>query len=100
MIEQSNPPICTRGYESTDRRPPQDGSNRPMNMQAHCAEPAAESNPRGAQHAPQRPVASYDPATGELTWGARVPDGLSQPRYRRHPAPSERSRGSGCSSSP
>jgi phospholipid/cholesterol/gamma-HCH transport system substrate-binding protein len=79
LIEQSNPPICTRGYESTDTRPPQDGSNRPMNMRAHCAEPAAESNPRGAQHAPRRPVASYDPTTGELTWGARVPDELTNP---------------------
>ncbi|MGH3347817.1 MAG: MCE family protein, partial [Nocardioides sp.] len=79
LIEQSKPPICTRGYESTDRRPPQDGSNRPMNVQAHCAEPAAESNPRGSQHSPQRPVASYDPATGELTWGSRQLDRLGNP---------------------
>lgn len=79
LIEQSKPPICTRGYESTDTRPPQDGSNRPMNEQAHCAEPAAESNPRGSQHSPQRPVASYDPTTGELTWGSRQPDRLGNP---------------------
>ncbi len=79
LIEQSNPPICTRGYESTNRRPPQDGSNRRMNERAHCAEPAAESNPRGAQHSPQRPIASYDPTTGELTWGSRDHDGLSNP---------------------
>jgi phospholipid/cholesterol/gamma-HCH transport system substrate-binding protein len=78
MIEQSNPPVCTRGYESTNRRPPQDGSNRPMNFRAHCAEPAAESNPRGAQHAP-RPGAFVDPATGEVTWGSRAPSGLSNP---------------------
>ena len=78
LIEQSNPPVCTRGYESTDRRPPQDGSNRPMNFQAHCAEPAAESNPRGAQHAP-RAGAFVDPATGEVTWGSRAPSGLSNP---------------------
>ena len=79
MIMTEHPPICTRGYESTDRRPPQDGSNKPMNTRAHCAEPASESNPRGAQHSPQRAVASYDPATGELTWGERVPDALSNP---------------------
>ncbi len=78
LIEQSNPPVCTRGYESTDRRPPQDGSNRKMNFQAHCAEPAAESNPRGAQHAP-RAGAFVDPATGEVTWGSRAPSGLSNP---------------------
>ena len=78
LIEQSNPPVCTRGYESTDRRSPQDGSNRPMNFQAHCAEPASESNPRGAQHAP-RPGAFVDPATGEVTWGTTAPSGLSNP---------------------
>jgi len=78
LIEQSNPPVCTRGYESTDRRPPQDGSNRPMNFQAHCAEPATESNARGAQHAP-RAGAFVDPSTGEVTWGSRTPSGLSNP---------------------
>lgn len=86
LIEQSNPHVCTRGYESTDRRPPQDGSNRPMNMKAHCAEPATQSNARGAQHAAERApadydspvVAAYDPETGKLTWGD-VPDGLENP---------------------
>ena len=65
----------------TDTRTPQDGSNRPMNVDAHCDEPATESNARGAQNAPERApasyaeaaaqpvVASYDPATGKLTWG-------------------------------
>jgi phospholipid/cholesterol/gamma-HCH transport system substrate-binding protein len=54
-------------------------------MSARCAEPAAQSNPRGAQHAPRvgahyrAPVAYYDPATHELTWGSKAPDGLSSP---------------------
>jgi phospholipid/cholesterol/gamma-HCH transport system substrate-binding protein len=69
--------VCHKGYESTDTRLPQDGSNRPMNVNAHCAEPASESNPRGAQNAPRAAtsyddapvVASYDPETGELAWG-------------------------------
>jgi len=78
MIEQSKPPVCTRGYESTDRRPPQDGSNRKMNFKAHCAEPAAESNARGSQHAP-RPGAFVDPSTGEVTWASKAPSGLSNP---------------------
>ena len=68
---------CVKGYEGTDRRPPGDGSNRPMNEDARCTEPATQSNPRGAQHAPRRaapgydaPVAgSFDPDTGEFTWG-------------------------------
>jgi phospholipid/cholesterol/gamma-HCH transport system substrate-binding protein len=87
MIETSEPHVCERGYESTDTRPPQDGSNRPMNMKAHCAEPATQSNARGAQHAPRRApagydapvVASYDPGTGKLTWGSDVPGELANP---------------------
>ncbi len=71
-------PVCHKGYEGTDTRVPGDGSNRPMNVNARCDEPAAESSARGAQHAPQRApasyadapvIASYDPETGKLTWG-------------------------------
>jgi len=48
-----------------------------MNVNARCDEPATESNARGAQNAPRAAtsyadspvVASYDPATGRLTWG-------------------------------
>lgn len=76
----TNKEACTGGYESTDRRPPQDGSNRPMNMKAGCTEPASQSNARGPQNlAPRAPadydapvVASYDEGTGQLTW---LPDG-------------------------
>jgi phospholipid/cholesterol/gamma-HCH transport system substrate-binding protein len=84
MVMTNDPPVCHNGYQSTDTRPPQDGSNRPMNIKAHCAEPGSQSNPRGAQHAPSNrpaaayrvPVASYDPATHHLTWGSRVPSRL------------------------
>ena len=86
MITQDQPPVCHHGYESTNRRPPQDGSNVPMNMNAHCAEPAAQSNPRGAQHAPRAGanyrapvIASYDPSTGKLHWGSKIPGGLDNP---------------------
>ena len=71
-------PVCHAGYEGTDTRPPQDGSNRPLNVDARCTEPITMSNARGAQNlvlpragadydAPV--VASYDPETGALTWG-------------------------------
>ncbi len=84
MVLTNNPPVCHNGYQSTDTRPPQDGSNRPMNTKARCAEPGSQSNPRGAQHAPSNrpgaayrvPVASYDPTTKRLTWGSRVPSRL------------------------
>jgi phospholipid/cholesterol/gamma-HCH transport system substrate-binding protein len=71
-------PVCHRGYESTDTRPPQDGSNRPMNTKAGCTEPATMSNPRGPQNLPRAgaayraPVASYDPDTGKVHWGAKI----------------------------
>jgi phospholipid/cholesterol/gamma-HCH transport system substrate-binding protein len=80
MVLTNNPVVCHNGYQSTDTRPPQDGSSRPMNFSAHCAEPASQSNARGAQNAPlnrsaakyRTPIASYDPTTGRLTWGHRV----------------------------
>ena len=80
MVLTNNPVVCHNGYQGTDTRPPQDGSSRPMNFSAHCAEPASQSNARGAQNAPlnrpaaryRTPIASYDPMTGRLTWGHRV----------------------------
>lgn len=79
MILTNEPHVCTAGYEGTDTRVPQDGSNRPMNMDARCAESPSKSNARGAQNAPPRApadydapvVASYDPGSGKLTWGER-----------------------------
>jgi phospholipid/cholesterol/gamma-HCH transport system substrate-binding protein len=87
MVLTQEPHVCNHGYESTNRRDPNDGSNVPMNMNARCAEPAAKSNARGAQHAPQRAgaayrapvIASYDPDTHRLRWGGKVPGGLSSP---------------------
>jgi len=81
MITASEPPVCHRGYESTDRRPPQDTGDRPMVMDAHCADPS--TNRRGAQHAPRvgaayrsPVVAMYDPETKKLTWTDTVPSNL------------------------
>ena len=86
FILQQEPHVCTDGYQGTNTRPPQDGSNAPMNEDARCKEPAAQSNARGAQHAPGRagaayraPVASYDPDSGKLTWGSEVPGQYTSP---------------------
>jgi phospholipid/cholesterol/gamma-HCH transport system substrate-binding protein len=87
MVLTNDPTVCHNGYQSTDTRPPQDGSNRPMNVHARCSEPASQSDPRGAQHAPSNrpaaayrvPVASYDPMTQRLTWGGRVSPRLADP---------------------
>lgn len=84
MVITDNP-VCHHGYESTDTRPPQDGSNRPMNVKAGCREPIAQSNARGPQNlgragaAYRAPVASYDPSTGKLRWGSRVDPSVDQP---------------------
>ena len=84
MVLTTNP-VCHHGYESTDTRPPQDGSDRPMNVQAGCRESATQSNARGPQNlhragaAYRAPVATYDPDTGALRWGHRVPPALAQP---------------------
>ncbi len=67
---------CTKGYEGTNKRPPREGANVPMNEDARCAEPATKTNARGAQHAPGRVAATYDQATAKLTWGGD--DTLSQ----------------------
>jgi phospholipid/cholesterol/gamma-HCH transport system substrate-binding protein len=87
MVLTNGPPVCHSGYQGTDTRPPQDGSNRPMNESAGCSEPASTSNPRGAQHAPSNrpgaayrtPVASFDPTTGRLTWGHHLEPTLTDP---------------------
>jgi phospholipid/cholesterol/gamma-HCH transport system substrate-binding protein len=87
LITTSNPPVCQHGYESTTQRPPQNGAYWKMNEQAHCAEPAAQSNPRGAQHAPSNragadyraPVAWYDPDAHELHWGGQPPADQTSP---------------------
>jgi phospholipid/cholesterol/gamma-HCH transport system substrate-binding protein len=77
MVMQSEPHVCTEGYDPEQVRSPQERSDKPMDMDARCAEPQAQSNARGAQHAP-RPradaayrapvVGAYDPATGRLRY--------------------------------
>ncbi|MFC5176810.1 MCE family protein [Nocardioides taihuensis] len=85
MVLTQNPSVCHDGYQGTDIRPPQDGSNAKMNTDARCTEPPSQSDPRGAQNAPRAaaayraPVASYDPTTDRLTWGSQVPGGLTSP---------------------
>jgi phospholipid/cholesterol/gamma-HCH transport system substrate-binding protein len=66
--------VCHAGYQSTDRRPPQQRGNRPMNENARCTEPAASSDARGVQNARRvapgsvPTLATYDRDTGKLTY--------------------------------
>jgi phospholipid/cholesterol/gamma-HCH transport system substrate-binding protein len=74
FIFNSDPPVCHAGYDPKQWRSPTDGSNKPMDMNAHCAEPPSQSNARGAQNiarprtAPGPAVATYDVGSGTLTW--------------------------------
>ena len=88
MVLTQDPQVCDRGYESTDTRPPQDGSNKPMNRtrtapsRRRRATPEAPRTPRAAGAAYRAPVvASYDPATGRLPGVSKVDPALSLARH-------------------
>jgi phospholipid/cholesterol/gamma-HCH transport system substrate-binding protein len=71
MVLTNDPAVCHTGYDPGERRSPQDGSNRRMDMDARCTEARTKSNPRGAAWAPRpAPIATYDNGTDELTWSA------------------------------
>ncbi len=77
--------LCHDGYGGTDRRPPNDGENRPMKTGTRCSEPPSKSNARGAQNAPRvganyrAPIAGfYDEATGSFRWNDGA-DSLTAP---------------------
>jgi phospholipid/cholesterol/gamma-HCH transport system substrate-binding protein len=81
LILQQEPVVCHKGYESTNRRTPQERDNAPMNEDARCTEPPTTSNSRGAQNAPERvapesvpELGTYDESTGELTFVDQEPD--------------------------
>ena len=73
MVLTNEPHVCKQGYDQSQVRAPQQREDKPMNMQARCTEPQAQSNARGSQHAPapgssNRPpvVGTYDEATGKV----------------------------------
>lgn len=70
--------LCRKGYLTDRRNPESDRGDLPM-PNVRCNEPITTSNPRGPQNLPRVApdmtgtspvVASYDEATGEVTWGA------------------------------
>jgi phospholipid/cholesterol/gamma-HCH transport system substrate-binding protein len=74
-------PVCHEGYESTDRRPPQNTGNRDMNVNARCTESPAKTNSRGAAQAPRAAtgfsspvIATFDPETGSVNWTRQPSD--------------------------
>ncbi|MQA05407.1 MAG: MCE family protein [Streptosporangiales bacterium] len=94
LVMQETPPPCTRGYESTKMRYPQQTSREHANHQARCKEPpSSKTNVRGVQNAPkptgQEPrdpgrsgpkdggteagMYRYDASTGQMTGPAGGP---------------------------
>jgi phospholipid/cholesterol/gamma-HCH transport system substrate-binding protein len=79
FIMNQDPPVCDKGYNPSEWRSPMETSDKPMDMNAHCAEPASQSNARGAQNAPRAaanyraPVATYDLSTGRTAWNSQDP---------------------------
>jgi phospholipid/cholesterol/gamma-HCH transport system substrate-binding protein len=75
-------PLCHKGYEAADRRPPQDGSWRDMVTTVRCTEPATRTNSRGAQNLP-RPRVYYDALVqepGVERWELILLQPFAQPR--------------------
>ena len=83
LITEEQPHVCKRGYNEPVRDPNRERGNAPMDMDARCAEPASQSNARGAQNAPRRAgtayrapvVATYDSETGSVRYTDTNPSG-------------------------
>ena len=79
LILTQNPAVCHQGYHPSQVRPPSETSDKPMDTTAGCTDNG--SNFRGAEKAPngragtdyRPPVATYDQATGKVTWGTPAP---------------------------
>src|SRR5207342_48960 len=53
VLNASDPPSCTQGYEGTQKRVPSNTSDRPANTGARCTAPrGGKISVRGAQNAP------------------------------------------------
>jgi phospholipid/cholesterol/gamma-HCH transport system substrate-binding protein len=78
LIFNPSPAVCEKGYDPAEWRTPLERGDKAMDEDAHCAEPAATTNARGAQNAPRTgtayrtgtgaPIATYDLDTGTTTW--------------------------------
>jgi phospholipid/cholesterol/gamma-HCH transport system substrate-binding protein len=84
VINLFDPYPCTRGYETTNRRPGSDVSEAPINRKAYCAEPPGSPiNVRGAQNVPdaKTPMPPADAPSGPPPGG--LPVGSPSPAQDR-----------------
>lgn len=65
LVTNNEPHACSKGYESTKWRDPQDTSARPANKKVRCEEPkGSPTSVRGAQNAPrQQSTPTYRPGS-------------------------------------
>jgi phospholipid/cholesterol/gamma-HCH transport system substrate-binding protein len=78
IFNYGDPLSCTKGYESTPRRPANDLTPAPANMNAYCAEPpGSPTDVRGAQNAPF-PGMPPAPAVPSSPSSPAVPAGLDR----------------------
>jgi len=79
-LNANNPPACTKGYGSTQRRTPSETGDRRANTAVHCAEPrGSATSVRGAQNAPHGPdTPTYEPGGSSGTAAGQNSD--SAPR--------------------
>lgn len=81
LVTNSDPPVCTAGYETTDKRRPEDVTPRTPNLAAYCAEPGGSpTNVRGARNVPYPPGSAPFPENG-----ATGAEGAAGPRGSRVP---------------
>lgn len=74
MILTEEPVVCSQGYDPKERRTPLDRSDKAMDEDANCTDPAKDINARGSKNAPagtpfRAPSATYDLDRGTMTWG-------------------------------
>jgi len=96
-INLSDPPACKKGYESTVKRSPEDGTSRPPNTNAGCTEPKGSvTDVRSAQNGPNlsgpEPLATIPPyARAHESYsnsGSRGSNSSTVPSTDNPPAPS------------
>ena len=78
----TNTPLCHKGYEAADRRPPSNTGWRDMVTTVRCTEPPTKTNARGAQNLP-RPRVYYDAIVqepGVERWELILLQPFAQPR--------------------
>ncbi len=79
VLNSNDPPPCTRGYEATVRRPPQDTTPGSINDAAGCTQPRGSPiNVRGEQNAPHPALSVTSGGAGSLqTQPSTFPGGSS-----------------------